>query len=63
MRHVDWLRSITNLVKGITLNTNLYTEKERSDDNDEQELLPKQESDFGESNELESEDSAPIRRR
>ena len=46
VRHVALLRNMTTLVKGITLNTNLYTNKARVED-EECELLPKQaESEF-----------------
>ena len=42
-KHVAFLRQINELVKGITLNTNLYTNKATGDNNSEQtELLPKQ---------------------
>ena len=41
VRHVAFLRNIAALVKGITLNTNLYTNKEPVN-NDAEELLPKQ---------------------
>ena len=38
-----WLQALTTLVKGITLNTNLYTNKEeRSDAESDDEMLPKQ---------------------
>lgn len=51
VRHVAMLRGLDDLVKGITLNTCLYTNKEsgqRSEDSAE--LLPKQvESDIEES--------------
>jgi len=43
VRHVAWLRAQESLVKGITLNTNLYTNKSGPDDgqSENSELLPK----------------------
>ena len=43
VKHIAFLRQISDLVKGITLNTNLYTNKESGldDDDDDSELLPK----------------------
>ena len=42
MRHIVMLRKIESLVKGITLNTCLYTNKETEQRSEDSELLPKQ---------------------
>lgn len=64
-KHVAFLRALeTPQVKGITLNTNLYTNKEvRTGDSSEDEMLPKQadsKSDVSISNESEEEDDSYI---
>ena len=46
MRHVKFLRGLETLVKGITLNSNLYTNKETYEEekSDSSELLPRKRS-------------------
>ena len=41
VRHIAALRAFETLVKGITLNTNLYTNKETEQRSEDSELLPK----------------------
>ena len=54
-RHVTFLRDLDTLVKGITLNTCLYTNKESGQEERSEEILPKQvESDIEESKDASS---------
>jgi len=54
LRHISFLREINELVKGITLNTHLYTKKgtgQEEEESSDAELLPKlADSDVEESN-------------
>ena len=59
VRHVAFLRAMDSLVKGITLNTNLYTNKEQRSDNEET-LLPKQADD---DSDMEESSSSTIQRK